>query len=745
MAVPALRPQLSATVLALLCALALAPAVARAGVSAQIEPGYSTANTTFRDELGGETRVETEQWLQNYRLNLENQLYPLVTVSAGGNLRWAIGSSRSADAGTVDTESQLWNTYARLAAGGPVLNGGIDYARRWEDIETRGAGLTLAPPGVVRESFSGSVGWRPADLPTLNLRLARSTARDDARAITDQTSDEALLSSTFEPAKDLSLRYAIRYGNTADHLTDIERSELLNSGSVTWTGRYLENRGNVYVGYNVSTRTSETSAPLGTGTIAVQQLPVAGLSVIETFPATPLQVTLSPNAALIDGNTSASAGVNLGTSAGAGPEIALRDLGAQFQDVITPVNAIHVYVDRTIPVALEALLGWAAYQSDNNLDWTEVCGGGTRPPCLVTFNPVLLRFEIQIERTQARFLKVITRPLPATAPDPQGEFRDLFVTELQFLEVVPAELARGRTSQVAGNLSATTRLLLVPDLGLAYDFSGFLSHADDRQATWSILNGLSLARRLDPVFAVAARVDRSDFDLGRGLEAQNRWSASLSADPLPTVGGLVSYTGQLSQLEEGTAISNSATLSARADLYEGLAVNGTGSVSLARNEVDVTSRSLLVAASTSIVPNRYVSLTGSASYTDSESSGGGRPPRSDERGFLEASASLAPFPALSVAGSVSRQFGGTTRPVTLASASGAFSPFPGGDLQLRYSYQETFDSAAELRSRVHGPSARWTIRQGWHLAASYNEQESRAPASFQRTRAFNANLLVSLR
>jgi hypothetical protein len=727
-------------------ACVLGPGVAHAGVAAQLEPGYATSTTTSRDDIGGETRIETEQWIQRYRLTLENQLYPLLTVSAGGNLRWIMASSRAQDGTSFDTDNQTWNAYARLAAGSPTLNGGLDYARRWEDIETRGGGLTLSPPGTVRETFSAAAGWRPADLPSLSLRLSRSNSYDDARVLTDQTTDEALLAAAYDPLQDLSLRYSIRYSDSTDHLTAVERSELLNAASAIWTGRYAEGRGNLYFAYNVASRTTETSAPAGT-TVAIQQFPVAGFSVTEVFPETPLEVNLERgrNAALIDGNTMASAGVNLGTAASVGPEVAFRDLGAEFQDVLTPVSAVYVYVDRAIPPSLEGLFGWAAYRSDDNQRWTEVCGGGTRPPCLATFNPVLLRFEVQIERTRARFLKIVTRPLPAIAPDPQLEFRDVLVTELQFFDLVPAELARGRTSQVSGILSGTNRFVIDRDLGLAYDFNGFLSHAEGRQTTWSVLNGLSLARRLDPVFAVSARVDRTDYDLGRGQEAQNRLGASLSADPIPTFGALVSYSGQLSQLEEGTAVSNTGTLSARADLYEGVAVNGTGSLSWARNEAGVSSQSALVSASTSIVPNRFVSLTGSASYSESEQSGGGRPDRTDERAFLEAGVSLAPFPALALAGSVSRQIGGETRPVTLASVSGAFSPFPGGDLQLRYAYQETYDGGADARTRAHGPSARWVIRPGWHLAAAYTEQELRAPASSQRTRSLSANLLVSLR
>jgi hypothetical protein len=192
-------------------------------------------------------------------------------------------------------------------------------------------------------------------------------------------------------------------------------------------------------------------------------------------------------------------------------------------------------------------------------------------------------------------------------------------------------------------------------------------------------------------------------------------------------------------------ISHTGTLGARADLYEGVALSGNGSASWAHSSLGVTSRSYLTSVTASVIPNQYLSLSGSASHTEGTQSGGGRASRTDSRSFLEASASLNPVPALALSGTVSRQFGGSARPVTLTSFTGAVSPFPGGDLQLRYSYTETFDSAAEQRTRFHGPTARWNIRSGWYLDAGYSFQDLSAPTSSLKTRAFNANLLITLR
>jgi hypothetical protein len=728
------------TAVATLAALVWAAAgTARAEVKAQFQPSYASSTGTTRDETGLETGFDASQWVQRYRLTLDQRLYPTLAVSGGGNLVWTSATSVPTGAPRSELDARQWNTYARLSAGGPDLNGGLDYNRSWDDAETRSGGVTNESPGSVRESFAAAAVWRPSDLPAMTLRLARANAYDAAREVLDQTSDEALLSVRHEPVKDLLLSYSLRYGTSTNHLTDLVRSELSNSAEASWSTPYLAGRGNVYVSYRIAARASNTSAALPGAEVAIQQLPEEGYSKVEDRTAdTPERVELNVNRALVNGDLRTSAGINLGTLAGEGLVVPPRDLGARFQDVITPVNEIHVYVDRSLPADLADDFPWVVYQSSDNRDWVRV-----DQPEAARFNSVLLRFEVPIPVTQARYLKVVTTPLrPAATTD--DRYREIFVTEVQFFEVIPAELVRGRDSDVAGSLSGTTRVLLVRDLGLAYDFSGFLSHAGGRGPTWSVANGLSLNRRLDPVFAVAARVERSDADAGAGRQGQNRWSASLSADPLPTLGALLSYSGQLAQLPGGTSISNSGTFSARADLYEGLALGGLASLSWARTETGVTSRGMLLTASTSIIPNRVVSLTGSVSYSDSRQSGGAQE-RTEQRGAVEGSASVTPFPALALSGSVIRQFGGSGGAATLASFSGAFSPFRGGDLQLRYSYQETLDVDEGRRTRAHGPGARWNIRPGWHADVAWAAQDTRSPTTTDRVRSLNANLLITFR
>jgi hypothetical protein len=167
--------------------------------------------------------------------------------------------------------------------------------------------------------------------------------------------------------------------------------------------------------------------------VYVDQIPQAGLSIVESDPATPAHVELAPNGQLVNGDELASAGVNLGTLA----PIAYRDLGADLGGrppyATRPVDVLRVHVDTAVPAELAGLFDWSAWRSSDNVSWTPVALDGP-----VVFHPILLHFEIPIAQTQDRYLKVVTRPLPASATsDPR--YGEILVTELELFELVPLE------------------------------------------------------------------------------------------------------------------------------------------------------------------------------------------------------------------------------------------------------------------------------------------------------------------
>ncbi len=152
---------------------------------------------------------------------------------------------------------------------------------------------------------------------------------------------------------------------------------------------------------------------------------MAGLSALEIPPATAASIALSATPALVDGDRATSAGLNIGFARSVAGDVAPRDVGAQLPNAVTPVSEVYVWVDRSLPVDVAGAFSWAAYRSDDNLTWTPVPFAGP-----VTFGAFDDRFELRIERTQARYLKAVARPLTAgTTLDPR--FADILVTEIE--------------------------------------------------------------------------------------------------------------------------------------------------------------------------------------------------------------------------------------------------------------------------------------------------------------------------
>ncbi len=188
------------------------------------------------------------------------------------------------------------------------------------------------------------------------------------------------------------------------------------------------------------TGTSSTEQRGEGGYVTRQQLPFSGLSAVETFPATAVDIQLAPNPLLIDGNTTATAGINVGFGPTESGDRDARHVGAGFADAVTPVNTIYVWLDRSLPPAVgSALVGsMAVYRSDDNRNWTPVAV--VSPPVMSQFAN---RIEVTIAQTQASYLKVTLLPL-AVGVTTDAAYRELFVTEIQLLLVLPASQVPSR-------------------------------------------------------------------------------------------------------------------------------------------------------------------------------------------------------------------------------------------------------------------------------------------------------------
>ena len=575
------------------------------GVSLYLEPIFTISSTDQQDQLGNGTHLDARVLTQNYRLSFDRAMGPAFTIGAGGLLE-SQRTWRTDSYGSATLDAYVRSLYGRITMGLPALNTGLTY-----DLATASANVAVP---IVNQNLSAYANWLPYELPEVNFRFNLSNQHDSARATTDVTTPSILGSVRYLIAP-FEFRYFLQWAQPKDSVTGTEASALDQSLQGIYAARLLEGRTAVYVSLIFRNQMVKTLTA-GQGTVSVQQHPVAGLSLVEVFPAEPTTDTLSPNPALIDGNLLTSAVVDLGYAPTQAGDDNRRDLGVQFANVVTPVNTVQVWVDRLLPPELSSSYTWAAYQSDDNRVWTPVSITGP-----VTFGPFQNRFEIPIQETRARYLKVVTQPLRVgLTVDPA--YANVFVTEMQVFLVRPADSVPREQATSGGVLNATASTLIWRAANLSWDVA---ANGEWRTSpgvkTWSFMNTFTASQWLSRTLQVNERIARQDGDEGLGHYGQTDWSAGLVWRPLPTFNGSLIYSGQFIDsrptldVETGEYVNlpvgflHTLTSLIRADLYEGISALVNASWGL-QNDYDGTNRwNGTLTATAAFTANPWLSFT----------------------------------------------------------------------------------------------------------------------------------------
>lgn len=440
------------------------------------------------------------------------------------------------------------------------------------------------------------------------------------------------------------------------------------------------------------------------------------------------------------------------------PNVRSVDLGLRFADAVTPVNTLYVWVDQSLVdqargLDLAAKFTWTAWQSDDNLHWTQVpvvqpawCRVG--PDCAPVVFPALQnRFEISIQPTQAQYLKVVTRPLvSADTSDPR--FANVFVTEVQALNVQAVTRSSGWQKSDSELFTLGLRTQLFGRSDLSFDSSLQLARTGQTGGeglglAWIAASGLSYGRKLGSIFLLGARLARQDSDQLRGHTGAWQYSVSLGAEELPTLGHSLSYSGQASTSAAGTATSNSISFFNHATPYRGFGLQAGMSWSIANGTSGETNRNNLLTLSASVQPHPKLTLSAGYGRTGSVLSGGNKPSQTQVQQHFDATASFNPIAALYVSGGLT--WARTdVQDYTLANLQAGFSPFQGGALQLTFGFNQSIDSSGALTRQI-APGLRWSINRAIVLTASYALLDSSGGAdggTHQRT--FGANLRIPL-
>ena len=362
----------------------------------------------------------------------------------------------------------------------------------------------------------------------------------------------------------------------------------------------------------------------------------------------------------------------------------------------------------------------------------------------MTFGVFENRFDIPIARTRARYLKVVTRPITtAVTSDPQ--YNAVLVTELQPFLVVPASEAPRTSQQWGGNFNGSARLLILQDWNLAYTLGFNTSHQDSLNfRDWSVLNSLSAGKQVAPGVSVNAQISRTDSaQTNLPHEATNRWSAQISYDPFQTLGVSATYAGQYGQLFQGEILTNAVTLVGRLEPWQGVSLAATGGYSWARDATGRRLESPNATVGITLVPMQALTINGTWGVSSSIVTGGGVPVQGEATTSLQGNLSFTPVRAIYFTAGILRSSGGGMGPQTLLNFGGGFSPFTGGQLLIRFGYDENVDTLSRIRNRFFGPSLRWNIRTGTYLDVAYTWNDTFQPALLTQSRNLFANLFIS--
>jgi hypothetical protein len=698
--------------------LAAAPARAQQGaiegLTAILDLNASAITTTITQPSGAVT-TQTGSLYPRLTLNMDTLLSSSFRLNAGGVFE-VNQSSLGFNGGDTNTTISRLTPFFQVRSIDPWFAPGFAYFRRENRTRTQGLpGLT-----VVNEDYAAYLAWKPEGLPRSDFQFVRTNTFDKARSLLDSTKHFGSLVSRYE-YKGLGASYQGTYLATDDRIARLETHQVSNGLRVDQSASLVRKRLLWNATYNVTRQDFTTMARGEGGEVAFPVPPFAGLAALSDTPAT---ATLAQNALLVDGNLTASAGIDLGLPA-LGADAQARNFGLDFLNPAR-VDRLLVWVDRELPPEIAQSFTWEIYSSADNLVWRRETTVTAAP-----FGPFELRFQIDFPAVTARYLKVVTRPLSPVLPD-ASRFPQIFVTELQAFERRPAEEARGRLGRTTHALTTDVRMRLLETPSLFYESSYLyyrLGAAESTRDTWS--NGMSVAHAFGRFVSVYGRGAREQGVQPEGRRVATVTNGTISVDPIHTFRTSLLYTGQDERIGEtrldrkGFFVQNTAQVYRGVDLIFGIGWN------LTTRETGEAVHDRLANVSGTIVPRQNLSVTFNYASTTSRRSGPftGAPRFRTGRTYVTVAYDPVRTLRLVAGEEVIVGLGERTRRTHDLGAN--WAPFPDGTLQFLFAYDENLRSLEFGTERILRAGVRWFLTRRSYVDVTH--QRIRSEFVFQRT------------
>ena len=290
-------------------------------ISSSEEIVYSLLSTKTTDVSGTTTRFEAANYVSRSNLRLNYDFLPKLNLNAGSTYEKNL-SKLSLNKEDTETEITRIRPYAWLTLRDPIIGAAVGYDLTDDTVETAGQATTLT-----RETYNANLTWRPLDLPSTQARYTRTLTRDGERIFLDTEQEQYYLKSEYL-YDGLNLRYTGNLLKAHDNIQESESTLMSHEGRALYARTFLDGRITATTDNTIRYTEITTNNPRALGEFGnaflLQQPAVAGLSAVS---GTVSPITLAASAALIDGDTTTSAGLDIGSSQSGG---LLRQVGLDF-------------------------------------------------------------------------------------------------------------------------------------------------------------------------------------------------------------------------------------------------------------------------------------------------------------------------------------------------------------------------------------------------------------------------------
>lgn len=682
------------------------------------ELNYTDTDNTVKIKSTGE-KVDSESYRldQRYSLDLTKTIYPLLGFSGGASFE--LNKRESKTEGNKSTaEERVLNPYAQLTLNNPLFPAGLNYNRLQRDVDITGI------PNIesVRDEWGFSLGWRPVGLPEVNLRFNRIHSYDDPET-TDEVQTSYLVSTEYS-WKSLETNYYYTRTDLDDRLGNFDTVTQTHLGRIQYGHNFLGGRLSFFTNYRIRYSSFKLSDDDETADVPLQRS--QGLSSSDNTPED--GPALAVNNALIDGNLTASAGIDIGLG---GDETTLVNIGVDF-GATRNVDQIRIWVDRRLSNSVANSFSWDVYTSPDNVDnstWTLVAT--ISPAVFGTFEN---RFEISFSAVNTRFIKVVTRPLDPIVPD-AANFPNIFVTEMQAFISVAGQEVDNKITEIEHKYDFSARAKITNNTDVGYNLNLIDRSEDPSNRDFTLLTNTIFGNHVfNRTFSASASLAREDeTDDGENTVTYN-YGLFLRGAYLPTFNQTLSFSGRSEKQEDDSSDDIALALRNNAILYQGWsAFLDSGYNWIRALNSNETQQVIFLRTGTNFQPHRR--LTINANYLLREFIDPKQPSQYD----INLDVFLLPFNTLSLNGN----FQWTKRTGSVRSFQSYianWSPFPDGSLQFFFRYSESFRSEANERDRNVGPGLSWTISRHFSLEAAYNFITSENDTQEVETNRLSANL-----